>query len=416
MHKLLVTSCLFSLCLATAVIAAEHAPTPAAANAYEPNVFVANKAEFKPSLGEEKAFINAWGISIRPKGAGGHFWVTAKDISYEYVGDVQASPDTALRALHQDGLKIVKLPVGGDDKFATGTVFSDSKKDFVITQNIEGVEPITAPAKFLFSSDGGIISAWTERKKADGTFDRAPDANVVIDESAHGAQFFGLAISHAYDRLYAADFGREPGIKVYDGAFRPAAVNFAQPFDDNKNGKVDPGEYAPFNVQALTTPEGEHHVFVTYAKTQPCSEEGIAKGDCKKGELFAGEEDTSKPGQGRLAEFTEEGALVRVWKDDGRLSAPWGLAYAPEHFGALSGALLVGNFGDGTIAAFNAKTHAFMDVMRDAKGKPVQIDKLWGLLFGNGESLGDANALYYAAGPNDEKDGIFGSIRAAAKP
>ena len=67
------------------------------------------------------------------------------------------------------------------------------------------------------------------------------------------------------------------------------------PFDDNKNGKVDPGEYAPFNIQALKTPKGENNIFVTYAKTQPCPEKEVKKGSCKAGELFAGEEDTETP-------------------------------------------------------------------------------------------------------------------------
>ncbi|NBO18484.1 MAG: TIGR03118 family protein [Proteobacteria bacterium] len=150
---------------------------------------------------------------------------------------------------------------------------------------------------------------------------------------------------------------------------------------------------------------------MTSPRTQSCPKAEIKKGSCKAGEIFAGEEDTSQPGQGKLAEFTESGSLVAVWNDAGKLSAPWGMAFAPAHFGALSGMLLVGNFGDGSIAAFDAKTHDFVDVLRDSKGKPVKIDKLWGLLFGNGESLGDANSLYYAAGPRDEKDGVFGRLR-----
>lgn len=381
-------------------------------NTYIQTNFVANKAEYKAGV-VEKDFINAWGISIRPAGAGGHFWVTAKDVSYEYVGDVQNSPDAILRTMHTDGLKYVKLPVGGDDKFATGTVFSGSKEHFVITQNVKGAEPITAPAKFFFASDGGIISAWTERKKEDGSFDWPEEAITVIDESKTGAQFFGLAINHTYDKLYAADFGVTPQIRAYDGKFKPIDIKFDMPFDDNKNGKVDAGEYAPFNVQVLRTPEGHNNVFVAYAKTQACPDEEVKKGSCKAGEIFAGEEDVSKPGQGRVAEFTEDGKLVAVWQDGGKLSAPWGFAYAPNNFGALSGTLLVTNFGDGTIAAYDAKTRQFVEVMRDKQDKPIVIDKIWGILFGNGASLGDTNALYFAAGPKDETDGVFGSLRYA---
>lgn len=405
-----------SLLLTTTLVSAAIHPAFAAEakpeNKYTETKFVANQAKYK-AVQTEKKLINAWGIAIRPAGAGGHFWVTAKDVSFEYVGDVTASADPKLRKLHQDSLAEVKLPVGGDDKFSTGVVFSDSKDSFVITQKPTTGADITAPAKFLFASDGGVISAWTERKKEDGTFDRPVEAQAVIDRSKEGAQFFGLAINKAYKRIYAANFGENAGIEVFDSKFKPASVKFDMPFDENKNGKVDPGEYAPFNVQALTTPAGESHIFVTYAKTQACPAEEVTKGSCKAGEMFVGEEDTAQPGSGRVAEFTEDGKLVTVWNDGGKLSAPWGIAYAPENFGALSGALLVGNFGDGTIAAYDAKTHNFIDNLKGSNGKVVKVDKIWGILFGNGESLGDKNALYFASGPDDEKDGLFGALRPA---
>ncbi|MFN7902249.1 MAG: TIGR03118 family protein [Holosporales bacterium] len=397
------------------VISAAFSATAAAdtstTNRYLQTNFVANTAKYKAAT-IDPALINAWAIAIRPAGAGGHFWVTGKNISFQYVGDVQQSPNPTLRRLHTDHLAHITLPVGGDENFATGVVFSGSNEHFSITQEVKGADPITAPAKFLFASDGGIISAWTERKKADDSLDQPDKAITVIDRSKDGTQFFGLAISHDYSTLYAADFGAQPTIHAFDGKFQPKTIAFDTPFDTNKNGQVDPGEYAPFNIQALKTPAGDNHLFITYAKTQACPKEEIRKGTCTTGTLFVGEEDTSKPGLGRLAEFTEAGKLVSVWNDGGKLSAPWGVVYAPEDFGVLSGTLLVANFGDGSIAAYNPTTRKFVDFLRDTKGKPVKIDKIWGLLFGNGESLGDKNALYFAAGPNDEKDGLFGSLRA----
>ncbi len=377
---------------------------------YEQHNLIANKAAYKADSIDKK-LINAWGTAIRPAGAGGHFWITGKDISFEYVGDVHASCVPKMQKLHVDGLKYVKLPVGGKEQFATGVVYLDSKKDFAITQEVAGVQPITAPAKFIFASDGGIISAWTERKKADGTFDRPTEALAMIDESAQGVQFFGLAVNGSYSRIYAANFGKNAGIKTYDGNFKPVDITFDQPFDTNKNGVVDPGEYAPFNIQALTIPGGQEHVFITYAKTRLCPKAEIKKGTCKAGETFPGEEDSDNAGSGRLAEFTENGKLVAVWNDGGKLNAPWGMAMAPSDFGSLSGTLLVSNFGDGTIAAFDPKTREFKDVMRSKDGSYLIIDKIWGLTFGNGVSLGDSNALYFAAGPKDEADGVFGSLR-----
>ncbi len=389
-------------------------PVPAAENIgnhYTETHFIANKPAYNPQVKVEPKLVNAWGIAIRPKGAGGHFWITASDTSYQYVGDVSNAADAKLQKLHVEDVPYVTLPVGKPGDYATSTVFSGSKESFVITQTLSNAAPITAPAKFLFASTGGIISAWTERKHEDGTFDRSDKAVAVIDESSVGAQFFGLAVNAAYDRIYAANFGKNAGIAVFDANLKPVALTFDAPFDSNKNGKVDIGEYAPYNVQSLTTPSGEHHLFVTYAKTQACNAEGIAKQECRQGEIYAGEEDTSKPGQGRLAEFTEDGRLVAVWSDGGYLSAPWGVAYAPANFGALSNTLLVANFGSGTIAAFDPQTHEHLDDLRDAHGNPIHIEKIWGILFGNGESLGDANALYFTAGPNDEKDGMFGSVR-----
>jgi uncharacterized protein (TIGR03118 family) len=401
------------LCVGASVSGAyakDLAKDPVKSLVFEQTNFVANTPNYGATT-VDKDLINAWGIAIRPAGAGGHFWVTGKDISFEYVGDVTQSPDEKLRTLHTDALKYVKLPVGGDDKFSTGVVFSDSKEHFSITQKVNGVGDITAPAKFIFASDGGVISAWLERKKDDGTFDRPAEAISVIDQSAEGAQFFGLAINKDYSRLYAADFGAKPALKVFDGAFKPASVTFDQPFDANKNGQVDAGEYAPFNVQTLTVPSGESHVFVAYAKTKACPAEEIKKKTCAKGEIFAGEEDTDKAGYGRLAEFTEEGKLVRVIHDEGKLSAPWGLAIAPETYGALAGSLLVGNFGSGHIAAYDLKSNQFISYLQGADKKPVVIEKLWGILFGNGQSLGDKDSLYFAAGPRDEQDGVFGRLR-----
>lgn len=400
MRSLAVAALLASL-LGQTALAADTCP-----NRYALDVLVANKASYQPAT-VDPGLINAWGIAIRPAGMGGHFWVTAADKSFEYVGDVRQSPDAKLRTLHTDALKTITLPVGGKDNFATGTAFNGSTDQFVIAQNVSGKAPITAPAKFLFASDGGIVSAWTERKVADGVFDWPDHAVPVIDLSGQGSQLFGLTVSHDSKRLYLADFGQNPKVLVYDGQFKPVAVDFPNPFS---KGAPKPGDYVPFNVQALKTPAGENRIFVAYAKSQSCPAEAVKEGTCKAGDIWPGEED-SGAGKGRLAEFTEEGKLVAVWKDDGKLDAPWGVVYAPDNFGALSGHLLVANFGDGLIVAFDPVTRQAVDVLRDADGKPLEVEKAWGLLFGNGASLGDTNALYVAAGPEDEVDGLFGAIR-----
>jgi len=169
----------------------------------------------------------------------------------------------------------------------------------------------------------------------------------------------------------------------------------------------------PFNIQVLDW-RGVDHAFVAYAKSRPDPDD--------PSRFLAGEEDAihasvegPRPDRGRVAMFDLDGRLVKTFADDGRLNAPWGLAIAPTDFGALSGALLVGSFGGaGRIAAFDVDSGGFIDFMRRPDGRPVAIEGLWGLQFGNGASLGDAAALCFAAGTGDESQGRFGALRPAS--
>jgi uncharacterized protein (TIGR03118 family) len=92
------------------------------------------------------------------------------------------------------------------------------------------------------------------------------------------------------------------------------------------------------------------------------------------------------------------------------LNSPWGLDIAPAGFGSFANDLLVGNFGDGTINAFNPITNAFLGQLTNAAGIPFMIDGLWALINGNGGNGGDPNRVYFTAGINGEADGLFGSL------
>jgi uncharacterized protein (TIGR03118 family) len=386
--------------LLTIGISARVEASSLTSNSYVQTNLVANKSEYSPLI-LDPTFVNAWGIAIRPAGFGGHFWVTGQGsgISYEYVGDVKGTP------LYQDELKEVTVPGPNSEQGTpTGVVFNGSN-NFVVTQPYQN-GAITNPSRFLFATDNGVISGWTERKNPDGTFDRPGEAIAVIDRSTQGSQYFGLGINSQGDRLYAADFGRNPGIQVFDGNFSDItnSAGFANPFASS--GGFSPGDYTPFNVQVLSNSVVES-AFVAYAKSQ--------EDPNNPGQIFAGEEEAGL-GFGRLAEFDLSGDLVRVWNDNGLLNAPWGVAYAPNDFGAFANTLLVSNFGDGTIVAFDPNTYTAIDYLRDSSGKPIVIDGIWGLLFGNGASLGDADSLYFAAGPEDEADGVFGRLRVATVP
>lgn len=368
---------------------------------------VSNNAVFQPQI-LDTTMVNAWGIAIRPAGAGGHFWVTASSTSYEYVGDVNGTP------LFQDSLKTVTLPlsqeipVSGDPVGAANGVVFNPGPNFVITQDHPN-GPITSFARFIFVSDNGVLSAWTERPRPGGGFDRPSVALTMQDYSAGGSSFFGLAISPAQDKLFAVDFGANPApdgaanpkIRVFDSFFNeePLAGRFPNPFLSPEGFKV--GDLVPFNIQTLTY-DGITSVFVTYVNTSMD----------ENGQLVVAVEDAGR-GRGRLVEYTPDGNMVAVWDDRGTLNGPWGMVVAPANFGAMSNMLIVGNFSDGTLVGFDTRTRRATEFMRDTKGNVIKLQGLWALLFGNGASLGDTNALYFASGPADETDALFGSLRVA---
>ncbi len=429
----------------------------ATANRYATTTFVASDAAaYAPTVGTVPALIDAWGIAIRPAGIPGHFWVLAGDKSYEYVGDVTGKttpPCAAAGALCADLAPLVDNTVTLPDfpvdsatgrpditnAHATGVVFNPNAASFVITQTPVAPSadrsPVTAGAKFLFTTSFGAVYAWTERKHADGSFDRADTAVKVFDsrdDPNDCGQFYGMALNPGSSRLYVADFGTDTDlcssaaaranvgrsfrVRVFDGALQAngrlreitttlaGGAAFVNPFAKNPAGIVA-GDFVPWNVQLIG-----QSLFVAYAQVQQDPRAAVGT-PWPANEVHAA-------GAGRIAEFDLDGWLIAVWDDRGLLDAPWGLALAPANFGALSGTLLVGNFGDddsgsprGALTAFDTGARRAVNYVRDAAGAPLQVPGVWGLVFGNGDTLGDTNALYYAAGPNGEADGSFGVVR-----
>ncbi|MEM9156427.1 MAG: TIGR03118 family protein, partial [Cyanobacteria bacterium P01_F01_bin.33] len=349
---------------------------------------VSNNPDNDPQLIDPLVSLG-WGIAIRPAGLGGHFWINNSGTGTvtEYVGDVGGVP------IFQDSLKVVKVTPTAFNPFGisgpTGQVFNGSS-DFVITQDHPN-GAITAPSKFIFVASDGGISAWTERRNDDGTIDRPLESEVVVDKLGESV-YYGAAITNfeADNLLYAVDFGPTPGIEVYDATFTEVTeeFEFINPF-------LDEG-YAPYNIQNVND-----SLFVAYAVPSP-----VIPGD-----------EVIGPGLGKIAEFDLAGNLVATWEDESLLNAPWGFVAAPDNFGEYSNTLLVSNFGDGTIVAFDPTTRTAVDYLRDGNGDPIAIDGLWGLTFGNGGSLGETNDLYFAAGNDlgdNPGDGVFGKVEVAA--
>jgi uncharacterized protein (TIGR03118 family) len=254
----------------------------------------------------------------------------------------------------------------------TGVVFNPTGAFGVTQGNNSG------PSLFIFATEDGTIAGWNSDVNR-------TTAIRVVDNSATGAVYKGLALAStaAGPRLYAANF-RAGTVDVFDQNFAPVHASGA--FVD----RHAPSGFAPFNVAVING-----LLYVTYAQQ-----------DADK------EDDVPGVGKGFINVFDLEGHFLRRFAQSGRLNSPWGMTLAPDNFGQFSKALLVGNFGDGHILAFNPNTGSFLGQLRDARGQPLAIEGLWGLAFGNGNRGGPTNRLFFAAGINDEEDGLFGSIQA----
>ncbi|MGH3670200.1 MAG: TIGR03118 family protein, partial [Pseudonocardiaceae bacterium] len=334
--------------------------------------------------------VNAWGIAIRPKGAGGHFWVAAGNASYQFVGDVTASGDAKLRELHQDPLKVVMIP-GTDTSTeansigkATGVTFNgaDINSDsFVVTSQPAQIGGRTVPlggsARFIFATDSGRLAAWGERGPNSEVVRVDGPSQEVFNGDPQGMKFFGLALKPgSFDTLWVADFGAQPQIRQFDKNWRLVPTQgFANPFAtgelidaaDPARGKMAAaGDPAPWNI---TTIGGRVLVSYVISKAPDEPEPGGAVFDAGEENSLNKEQEKSTsghPSRGKLAEFTRAGELVRIIEDGGRLNAPWGVALAPAGFGQMSGQLLVSYFGGaGGIAAFDDATGKFTDYLRD---------------------------------------------------
>jgi len=252
----------------------------------------------------------------------------------------------------------------------TGTVFNGSS-DFVVTQGAA-----SGPSRFIFATEDGTISGWSPT--ADPT-----QAILAVDNSGASAIYKGLALGTAStgNVLYAANF-HAGTIDAFDASFAPATLSgdFTDP--------TLPSGFAPFGIANIG---GE--LYVTYAKQDEDKEDDVAG-----------------RGNGFVDVFDTDGNLIRRLASGKPLNSPWGLALAPSTWGRLAGDLLVGNFGDGAITVFDPASGAWRGRLKTETGSPLAIPGLWGLRFGNGGNGGDPSTLFFTAGPNDEADGLFGSL------
>jgi uncharacterized protein (TIGR03118 family) len=267
----------------------------------------------------------------------------------------------------------------------TGNVFNGTS-DFVVAEGSH-----SGPSQFLFATEDGTISGWNP------TVDMT-HAILEVDRSTTkqgkfvGAVYKGLALgsNSSGNFLFAANF-RFGTVEQFDTHF-----NLVNSFTDKSLTHDCPLRgsptqcFAPFGIQNINGT-----LFVSFAL------QNAERHD-----------DVSGAGNGFVDEFDTSGNLIRRFASHGALNSPWGLALAPPAFGGLGGDLLVGNFGDGRINAFDLSGQ-FMGQLADKNGVGLLINGLWGLAFGNGGTAGPTTTLFFASGLNDEADGLFGSITPA---
>jgi uncharacterized protein (TIGR03118 family) len=324
---------------------------------------------------QDANLINPWGVAFSPTGP---FWVNNNGTGTATVYSVNPMTDATAAA----PLVVTIAPPAGTDITAapTGIVFNSDSSGFMLNGK---------PATFIMDTEDGTISAWnggtTTTLEVDNSSNPAHGDGALPPQDQTegiGAVYKGLAIGTQADGttlLYAANF-RHGTVDVFNTQF--------QQVNSLTDGALPPG-FAPFNTQVL-----DGKLFVTFALQDQFKHDDVAG-----------------QGNGFVDEFSLSGKLLARVASNGPLDSPWGLAIAPSDFGKFAGDLLVGNFGSGTIDAYNLNHHdQFMGQLTGIDGKPITIGDLWSLTPGNGGSAGSTGEIYFTAGVQGESRGLFGSI------
>jgi uncharacterized protein (TIGR03118 family) len=321
--------------------------------AYQQHNLVSDQAGVADNL--DANLVNGWGVAFNPNG---FVWVADNGTGVSMLYDGQGNVNSL----------VVTIPTidGTGIGVPTGITFN-ATNDFAIGAG--------TPSHFLFATEDGVIAAWSSGNTAVKMFPPGTTSTAVYKGIA-------IAANGTEHLLYAADFHNKR-IDVLDASFAPVNV---------PGGFVDPGipsDFGPFNIMNIN---GD--LYVAYAMTQPNSDD-----------------EAHGPGLGFVDVFDANGVLLRRIATRGSLNAPWGMALAPAGFGRFANALLVGNFGDGRITAFDLSSGKSLGQVRDASNSVIAIDGLWGLAFGNGLLSQPADVLFFAAGPSDESHGLYGFIQ-----
>jgi uncharacterized protein (TIGR03118 family) len=308
----------------------------------------------------DRNLVNAWGVAFNPFGV---VWVNDNGTGLSTLYDGNGVP--------QSLVVTVPGPATGQRGKPTGIVFYGGA-GFTVSQG-----GTVGPSRFIFAGEDGVISGWSPAVNP-------TNAIRVIDNGPRHAIYKGLAISGGGTgaMIYATDF-HNARVDVFDASFQPVNLP-GTPFRDMHI----PKDFAPFGIQAIN---GD--IYVSYAKQDADAEDDVAGA-----------------GFGYVSVFDPNGHFLRRLVTRGHLNAPWGMALAPEGFGQFGSRLLVGNFGDGKINAYDLATGAWVGHLENEHHKPIRIDGLWGIAFGNGVQNQPVDTLFFASGPNDETHGLYGRL------
>jgi uncharacterized protein (TIGR03118 family) len=330
-----------------------------------------NSAAMAPT--NDPSLVNPWGVAFFP---GGPFWVSdnGTGLSTLYDGMGNKIPLTVT----------IPAPSGDTNPGApgpSGMVWNGNPQAFKVG-NPELNN--TAAALFIWATEDGTIAAWqgglspiTEAVTV------VPNPDFVNGGKGTDPVYKGLAIGNNSTGLflYATNF-RSGKVMVWDTKFGFNSALSAK-FVDNQI----PAGFAPFGIQNING-----QLWITYAKQDSLKHDPV-----------------DGAGKGFVDVFDTDGNLLRHFAKRGVLNAPWGVVLAPTHFGEFSGDILIGNFGDGKITAWDPKTREFIDWMRDKDGETIKLGSLWALVFGGGEAA-SPQTLYFTTGLVDESDGLFGTL------
>jgi uncharacterized protein (TIGR03118 family) len=318
------------------------------------------------TLTVDSGFVDPWGVS-----GGNTLWINTNVTGFSYVTSVAGVLSTTIKA-------VVPPASGTGTGQPTGTV-QNPGTGFILSNNTK--------ASFLFSTADGTISGWNSATTAN-------HALIEINNSSKNAVYTDLAVitnttgANVGTFLLVPNFGQGADVEVYNSTFQPA------PLTGTFTDPNIPTGYAPYGIKVVGT-----QVFVTYMlRTTP----PFAAGAGTYQEILG-------TNTGFVSVFDFNGNFIARAVTGGNLNAPWGVTLAPANFGIYGGALLIGNFGDGLITAYNPTTYAYLGTIADGTGKPIAYPGLWEI-FVSTATAAIPNAIYFTAGLDQETHGLFGYI------